>query len=367
MTYKPFEIKMTREEIIDGLKSNYGTEFTAADVRGFCRMNDIAYQTVTKKIKEFNVGRGKWNLEVTTRAVENIEKSFSAPSVEPHVQQNLVPEKDDTFVKFGPFTDIKKILQTKQFYPTFITGLSGNGKTFSVEQACASLNRELIRVNITIETDEDDLIGGFRLVNGATVWHNGPVVEALERGAVLLLDEIDLASNKILCLQPILEGKGLFLKKIGKFVNPAKGFNVVATANTKGKGSDDGRFIGTNVLNEAFLERFPVTFEQDYPSPKVEQRILGGIASQLGVTDTNFINRLVDWGDIIRKTFYDGGIEEIISTRRLVHIVRAFSIFKDKAKSIQVCINRFDDETKQAFLELYDKVDNDFELPNQEN
>ena len=360
-----FEIKMTREEIIDGLKANYGSEFTAADVRGFCRRNDIAYQTITKKIKEFSVGRGKWNLQVTTKAVENIENSFSAPSVEPQFQQNLVPETDDTFVKFGPFTDLKKIIQSKLFYPTFITGLSGNGKTFGVEQACASLKRELIRVNITIETDEDDLIGGFRLVDGATVWHNGPVIEALERGAVLLLDEVDLASNKILCLQPILEGKGLFLKKIGRFVEPAVGFNVVATANTKGKGSDDGRFIGTNVLNEAFLERFPVTFEQQYPPVSVEKKILGGIAAHLGVTDTNFIARLVDWGDIIRKTFYDGGIEEIISTRRLVHIVRAFSIFKDKSKALQVCINRFDDETKQAFLELYDKVDADFELPNE--
>ena len=280
----------------------------------------------------------------------------------PHVEQNLTPEKDDTFVKFGPFNDLKKIIQSKQFYPTFITGLSGNGKTFGVEQACAQLNRELIRVNITIETDEDDLIGGFRLVNGETVWHNGPVIEALDRGSILLLDEVDLASNKILCLQPILEGKGIFLKKIGQFVNPAKGFNVIATANTKGKGSDDGRFIGTNVLNEAFLERFPVTFEQDYPSPAVEKRILGGIAANLGITDTDFISRLVDWGDIIRKTFYDGGIEEIISTRRLVHIVRAFSIFKDKAKAIQVCVNRFDDETKQSFLELYDKVDADFNL-----
>ena len=362
-----FEIKMTREEIIDGLKANYGSEFTAADVRGFCRMNDIAYQTVTKKIKEFSVGRGKWNLEVTTKAVENIEKSFSAPSVEPTIVQNLVPEKDDTFVKFGPFADLKKIIQSKLFYPAFITGLSGNGKTFGVEQVCAQLNRELVRVNITIETDEDDLIGGFRLVNGATVWHNGPVIEALERGAILLLDEIDLASNKILCLQSILEGNGVFLKKIGKFVRPTAGFNVIATANTKGKGSDDGRFIGTNVLNEAFLERFPVTFEQDYPSPNIEKRILGGIASNLGVTDTNFLARLVDWGDIIRKTFYDGGIEEIISTRRLVHIVRAFSIFKDKAKALQVCINRFDDETKQSFLELYDKVDAEFELPKEEN
>ena len=356
---------MTKDEILDGLKNNYGTEFTAADVRGFCKMNDIAYQTVTKKLKEFNVGRGKWNLEVTTRVVENIEKSYSAPAVEPQVQQNLVPEKDSTFVKFGPFNDLKNILKSKQFYPTFVTGLSGNGKTFGVEQACAQLNRELIRVNITIETDEDDLIGGFRLIDGNTVWHNGPVVEALERGAVLLLDEIDLASNKILCLQPVLEGKGIFLKKIGKFVKPTAGFNIVATANTKGKGSDDGRFIGTNVLNEAFLERFPVTFEQDYPSPSIEKKILGGVAANLGITDTDFIARLVDWGDIIRKTFYDGGIEEIISTRRLVHIVRAFSIFKDKMKSIQVCVNRFDDETKQAFLELYDKVDADVDL-NQE-
>ena len=257
---------------------------------------------------------------------------------------------------------LKKLYKVGFFYPTFITGLSGNGKTFSVEQSCAQLGRELIRVNITIETDEDDLIGGFRLVDGATVWHDGPVIQALNRGAVLLLDEIDLASNKILCLQSILEGKGVFLKKIGKFIQPKAGFNIIATANTKGKGSDDGRFIGTNVLNEAFLERFPVTFEQDYPAPSVESRILGGVASQFGVTDTDFCKRLVDWADIIRKTFYDGGVEEIISTRRLVHIVRAYSIFNNKAKAIQVCVNRFDDETKQSFMELYDKVDADFQL-----
>ncbi len=362
-----FAVKMTRDEIIDGLKSTYGTEFSAADVRGFAAANDLAYATVTKKLKEFRVKPGKWNLEVTTKAVENIEKSFSAPSVQPVLTQELVPATDSTFVKFGAFNDVKNIIKSKQFYPTFITGLSGNGKTFGVEQACAQLKRELIRVNITIETDEDDLIGGFRLVDGATVWHNGPVIEALERGAVLLLDEVDLASNKILCLQPILEGKGVFLKKIGRFVEPAVGFNVVATANTKGKGSDDGRFIGTNVLNEAFLERFPVTFEQDYPAPSVEKKILGGVASNLGVTDTDFIARLVDWGDIIRKTFYDGGIDEIISTRRLVHIVRAFSIFGDKMKSIQVCVNRFDDETKEAFLQLYDKVDADVDLDNLED
>jgi hypothetical protein len=221
----------------------------------------------------------------------------------------------------------------------------------------------LIRVNITIETDEDDLIGGFRLVNGETVWHNGPVIEALERGAVLLLDEVDLASNKILCLQSILEGKGVFLKKIGRFIKPAAGFNVIATANTKGKGSDDGRFIGTNVLNEAFLERFCVTFEQSYPAPATEQKILEGVALDLGVEDRDFCKRLCDWSDVIRKTFYDGGIEEIISTRRLVHIIRAYSIFGDKAKAIQVCINRFDEETKTAFLELYDKIDADFVMP----
>ena len=207
------------------------------------------------------------------------------------------------------------------------------------------------------------MIGGFRLINGETAWHNGPVIEALERGAILLLDEVDLASNKILCLQSVLEGKGVFLKKIGKFVRPTSGFNIFATANTKGKGSEDGRFIGTNVLNEAFLERFPVTFEQSYPAPSVEQRILEGVALDLGIDDKEFCKRLVDWGDVIRKTFYDGGIEEIISTRRLVHILRAYSIFQDKGKAIQVCVNRFDDETKQAFLELYDKIDIDFKLP----
>ena len=362
MTYVPFTIKMTTEEIVSKLKASFGSEFTATEIKAFCAMNDIAYATVTKRLKNFKTAKGKWNLEVTTAAVENIEKSFSSPSVQPVAERNLVPEKDNTFVKFGSFPDIKKIIQSKLFYPCFVTGLSGNGKTFGVEQACAQLNREIIRVNITIETDEDDLIGGFRLVNGETVWHNGPVIEALERGAILLLDEIDLASNKILCLQSVLEGNGVFLKKIGRFVKPRAGFNILATANTKGKGSDDGRFIGTNVLNEAFLERFPVTFEQAYPAPAHEIKILKNVASTLGIDDTEFCKRLVDWADIIRKTFYDGGIEEIISTRRLVHVLRAFSIFNDKEKAIKVCINRFDEDTKQSFLELYDKVDADFEI-----
>ena len=354
---------MSTDYIVSSLKALYGSEINSAEIKAWCAMNDSNYQTVTNKLDQFKVQRGKWNLEVTQEKVQEIERNFNSPAVLPTVTQNLIPEKDDTFVKFGNFNDIKKIISSNLFYPTFITGLSGNGKTFSIEQACAQLKRELIRVNITIETDEDDLIGGFRLVNGETAWHNGPVIEALERGAILLLDEIDLASNKILCLQSVLEGKGVFLKKIGKFVKPAAGFNVFATANTKGKGSDDGRFIGTNVLNEAFLERFPVTLEQSYPAPTTEQKILEGVALDLGVEDRDFCKRLVDWGDIIRKTFYDGGIEEIISTRRLVHIIRAYSIFQDKAKAIQVCVNRFDDETKTAFLELYDKVDADFVMP----
>ena len=362
----PRKIALTDKQLLNELQSLYGVEITAADVKGFCASRSINYQTVTRRLEPFKTKRGKWNLEITRESVQNIERSFSAPAVDPVIEQNLIPEKDDTFVKFGSFTDVKAILKARLFYPTFITGLSGNGKTFSVEQACAQLGRELIRVNITIETDEDDLIGGFRLVNGATVWHNGPVIEALNRGSVLLLDEIDLASNKILCLQPILEGKGIFLKKIGKYVQPAKGFNVIATANTKGKGSDDGRFIGTNVLNEAFLERFPVTFEQDYPAPSAEQKILLNVAESVGVKDNEFCKKLVDWADIIRKTFYDGGIEEIISTRRLVHILRAYAIFGKKEKAIGVCVNRFDDETKQSFLELYDKVDVDFKLPEEE-
>ena len=247
---------LSADYIRTSLQAVYGESVTAADIRAWCAMNGANYQTVSNKISEYKTGRGRWNLTIQ-EAREQFEQVVNAPAAIPAVEQNLIPDKDDTFVKFGNFGDIKKIIQSNLFYPTFITGLSGNGKTFSVEQACAQLGRELIRVNITIETDEDDLIGGFRLVDGNTAWHNGPVIEALERGAVLLLDEIDLASNKILCLQSILEGKGVFLKKIGKWVKPAAGFNVIATANTKGKGSDDGRFIGTNVLNEAFLERFP--------------------------------------------------------------------------------------------------------------
>ena len=228
----------------------------------------------------------------------------------------------------------------------------------NVTQACALAKRECIRVNITIETDEDDLLGGYRLLDGQTVWSDGPVIEAMKRGALLLLDEIDLASNKIMCLQPILEGNGVFLKKINRFVKPAKGFNVIATANTKGQGSEDGKFIGTNILNEAFLERFPITIEQAYPTNKIENKILLNVMSEKGMTVTpEFATSLVTWADIIRKTFYEGGVDELISTRRLVHIVEAFAIFKNKMKAIEMCTNRFDLDTKTSFLDLYTKID----------
>jgi flagellin-specific chaperone FliS len=354
---------------IELLREQFGAEFGVDAVRAVASQIDSSYATLSKKLSQYKVSRGKWNLEITKEMIDELEETYNAPSVNPistieSVKQNLIPDKDDTFVSFGNFTDIKKIIQSKLFYPVFITGLSGNGKTFSIEQSCAQLKRELIRVNITIETDSDDLLGGFRLLNGETVWHNGPVVEALERGAILLLDEIDLASNKILCLQSVLEGKGVFLKKIGKFVRPSVGFNIFATANTKGKGSDDGRFIGTNVLNEAFLERFPVTFEQEYPTLTVEKRILTNVAQALKIPmikeHEEFILHLCTWSEIIRKTFADGGIDEVISTRRLVHILRAYSIFGKKDKALKVCLNRFDDEIKTTFIELYDKIDADF-------
>ena len=357
---------MTPSDLVNGLRDTYGDTVTTGDLRGYCAAQGISMGFARRKLDKFKVARGKWDLTVN-EVKKQLEKTITSTAVIPPVERNLVPTKNETFVKFGPFTDLKKIIQSKLFYPAFITGLSGNGKTFGVEQACSQLKRELIRVNITIETDEDDLIGGFRLVDGATVWHDGPVIQALNRGAILLLDEIDLASNKILCLQSILEGNGVFLKKIGRFVEPKTGFNIIATANTKGKGSDDGRFIGTNVLNEAFLERFPVTFEQEYPSPSVEQKILMNVANLVSVDDSEFCKRLVDWADIIRKTFYDGGIEEIISTRRLTHVIRAYSIFGDKLKAIKVCLNRFDDETKQSFLELYDKVDAEVDITEEED
>ena len=292
-----------------------------------------------------------------TQKIENTETKTEAAYVVSSLTGNIVPEKDPNFVTFGDYSSVKSIIASKKFYPIFITGLSGNGKTLGVTQACAEKKREMIRVNITIETDEDDLLGGYRLRDGQTVWQNGPVIEAMERGAVLLLDEIDLASNKIMCLQPILEGNGVFVKKINKFVKPALGFTVVATANTKGKGSEDGQFIGTNVLNEAFLERFPITFEQKYPSAKIETKIISKMLETENAKDDEYATNLVNWADIIRKTYTEGGVDEIISTRRLVHIAKAYSIFRNKLKAVEVCTNRFDDDTKQSFIDLYTKID----------
>ncbi len=271
--------------------------------------------------------------------------------------QNLIPASFEGFVPWGNFKLIEKVVKSGMFYPMFITGLSGNGKTLMVEQVCAKLNKELIRVNITIETDEDDLLGGFRLVNGETKFMPGPVIEAMERGCTLLLDECDLGSNKLLCLQPVLEGKGVYLKKINKWVTPKDGFNVIATANTKGKGSDDGRFIGTNILNEAFLERFAVTMEQPYASATTEKKIVLGSMKKYGAVDEEFATNLVTWAEVIRKTFFDGGVDEVISTRRLDHIVKAFAIFGDKMQSIELCVARFDEDTKASFLDLYTKID----------
>ena len=276
--------------------------------------------------------------------------------------ENLVPEKDATFVPFGFYKDLKKVLSSSMFYPIFISGLSGNGKTTMVEQVCANLMREAIRVNISIETDEDDLIGGNTLVDGNVVYREGPVLTAMKRGAVLILDEVDRGSNKLMCLQAILEGKPYFNKKTGETVTPAPGFNLVATANTKGRGSDDGKFISANILDEAFLERFAITVEQEYPTMATEKKIVLKKMDKVNNVDEEFATHLVTWSDVIRKTYYEGAIDELISTRRLEHIVNAFAVFGDKQKAVQLCVNRFDEDTKEAFIDLYAKVDPSVEL-----
>ena len=310
------------------------------------------------------------SLATHATAVMETEKVSMASNViefPKNASESYVPAKVDGYVKFGHYADVKTIKKSANFYPVFITGLSGNGKTMMIEQIHAELKKELFRVNITIETDEDDLIGHYALVDGRTVWQDGPVTMAMERGATLLLDEVDLASNKIMCLQPVLEGNPLLIKKEGRIVRPKAGFTVMATANTKGKGSEDGRFIGTNILNEAFLERFPITMEQEYPSMSVEKKIVIKLMENLGCVDEEYAGKLVDWADLIRKTFYDGGVDEIIATRRLVHIIHAFSIFKDRMKAIAMCVARFDDQTKDTFMDLYSKLDDKVSLPSEEN
>jgi len=360
-----------QQEFVDHAVKKFGTnELTVMQLKEANKKFGCKYapQWLIKN-SDYKVGKSMFKLptENDTTAVSKVGETENVLPVEKTNTEaayvvsslvgNIVPKKDPVFVSFGNYPDLKSIVKSNMFYPVFITGLSGNGKTMGVTQACAESKKELIRVNITIETDEDDLLGGYRLKDGQTVWQNGPVIEAMERGALLLLDEIDLASNKIMCLQPILEGSGVYVKKINKFVKPANGFNVVATANTKGQGSDDGKFIGTNVLNEAFLERFPITFEQKYPTAKIEEKILVGTLAKSGKKDADFCKKLVTWADVIRKTYFDGGVDEIISTRRLVHIIQAYTIFNSKVKAIEVCTNRFDDDTKNSFMELYTKVD----------
>jgi len=358
------------------------------DLQNIADFADMKFPHFITRVPTYKVGRGLWAIPVdgapaikavadssvgVEKAPDVITDKATEPVKVPVVPTttvemtkgttlgvSAVPSKDPMFVPFGNFSDVESIIKSDMFYPVFVTGLSGNGKTFMIEQACAKAKRELFRVNITIETDEDDLLGGFRLVNGETVWFDGPVVEAMRKGAVLLLDEVDLASTKIMCLQPVLEGKGVFLKKINEWVECAPGFNIIATANTKGKGDETGNFIGAGVLNEAFLERFPITVEQDYPSNAVEKKILNKVFDKLNVSDSEFVDKLVNWADIIRKTYIEGAIDELITTRRLVHISNAYAIFNmDRMKAISMCVNRFDDETKSAMVDLYTKVDSD--------
>ena len=313
------------------------------------------YKYITSQPK---VKRGVYSLTAQVVPFKQEEVNKPMTSVSSVVNDEVfVPQKEDTYVVWGNFKDVEKIIQSRIFYPTYITGLSGNGKTMMAEQACARANREYVRVQITPETDEDDLIGGFRLVNGETVFAKGPVIKAMERGAILLIDEIDRGSNKIMCLQGVLEGKPVLIKKTGEVVSPSNGFNVIATANTKGKGSDDGRFIAATIIDEAFLERFTITLEQPYPTSSIERKIVMKHMEKYNCVDKEFADLLTVWSETIRKTFEDDGVDEIISTRRLCHIVQSFSIFNDRQKAIELCVNRFDEDTKEAFIDLYTKVD----------
>lgn len=355
----------TTDELRHTIAGEFGVDVATKDIRLWSTANGFTAATILNRLSDYKVGHGKFDLTARTLLEENYESPAVTPvgEVKTIVKEfeSLIPLKDPLFVPFGNHKDIKSVVKARIFYPLFITGLSGNGKTESVNQACAQLGRDLIRVNITIETDQDDLLGGFRLVNGETAWHDGPVIEAMKRGAILLLDELDLASNKILCLQSVLEGKGVYLKKINQWIKPKLGFNVIATANTKGRGSDSGKFIGSNFLNEAFLERFAITFEQDYPGIVVEKKILERVLCSLNyVPDTDkLIGDLTNWADVIRKTYNDGGVEDLISTRRLINIVKAFVIWGDIMKAIELCTNRFDEDTSKVFRDLYEKISGD--------
>ena len=361
-------------KVIEQLMTKYPkkTEFSAAMIKDAAvaigENPRSAYVNIRYTHNAPTVRRGVYNLE---NMMPKNAKVKAAPSMVKGVEsvtndEVFVPDYDPTFVAWGNFAEIVKVLKSGMFYPTFVSGLSGNGKTFQIEQACAKLNREYVRVQISPETDEDDLIGGFRLIKGETVFQKGPVIKAMEAGAVLMIDEIDRGTNKIMCLQGVLEGKPVLIKKTGEVVEPKDGFNIIATANTKGKGSEDGRYSGASVIDDAFLERFTITLEQTFPAMATEEKIVLKHMQKFEAMDKEFATLLVGWADAIRKTFYDEGIDEVISTRRLCHIVQTFSIFGKRDKAIALCVNRFDDDTKTAFIDLYEKVDATINAPSEE-
>jgi len=352
------------KKIAEALQCAYPdrTDFTRAEILNMAETLGIGYAERNKILKQLpKIKKGVYDfagivLQMKPQGDNQVVESTIDTQV---IEDCYVPATDDTYIRWGHFKDVSQIISAGIFYPTFVTGLSGNGKTMMIEQACAKLNRAFVRVQVTPETDEDDLIGGFRLVDGKTVFFKGPVVHAMEQGAILLIDEIDRGSNKIMALQGVLEGKPVLLKKTGEVVHPKPGFNVIATANTKGRGSDDGRFTAATIIDDAFLERFAITMEQPFPPAKTEKRIVANHMKKFGAEDDEFVDRLVTWADVIRKTFDEEAVDEVISTRRLCHITQTFSIFTDRMKAIELCIARFDEDTKLAFLDLYTKVDRD--------
>jgi MoxR-like ATPase len=368
-----------QQQFIDDLITEFGDTATSKQILDFAESKSLPVPYWLLRDEKRKFARGKFRLCTRSQLLKKgtlshaiasaIDKTEELPAMaQPVVQiaskralnvtDSFVPDRLETYVPFGFFDDLRDIINSKIFYPVYVTGHSGNGKTLMIEQVCASLGRECVRVNITKRTDETDLIGSYELIDGNTVRREGPVITAMRRGAILLLDEVDLGTEDMLCLQPVLEGKPYFDKKTGEVIHAAHGFNIIATANTKGKGDADGRYLGTNIMNEAMLERFALTEEQQYPDMKTERRILTKNFTLLQVEDDDFIERLVTWADVIRKSFNDGAVDEVISTRRLVHIAKAYKIFKkNRMKAIEKCLNRFDAETKTAFLDLYTKVD----------
>ena len=342
---------MTYKQVKDNMM---GDEYKSKVKRGLYDLRVLA-ATPAPKMSEATVAAVTESAPVPAPAFKLTapQRKLSAISNE----DIYIPEVDPTFVQWGEYKTVKKVIESGMFFPLYISGMSGNGKTIMVEQACARLKKEYIRVQISPETDEDDLIGGFRLINGETVFHKGPVLKAMERGCILLIDELDRGSNKIMCLQGVLEGKAVLVKKIGEVIHPAAGFNVIATANTKGRGSEDGRYSAANVIDEAFIERFVATIDQPYPVYKIERNIVAKHMEALDVTDDEFVDKLVSWSSVIRKTYADEGVDELISTRRLCHIVKAYSIFRNRLEAISLCIARFENETREAFLDLYTKID----------